>query len=324
MNSDFEIPFDRVTYREGQRLNARDMENDRLRNAWLRRLHTRYQHNTWGITLGLDVVKTNDNKAVQIKPGYAVDDLGRDILLAETIQLTVPAVVGPESFVLTLSYQEDEAFRERIEFKNVCLGNGLNPMVERPILKWLRPKEVRFGPYVPVVQAVVENGSIQGNLDKRVRRYARPLVRPHIGSGITERGRSGWREWVDSDNQGLGIELVIDTSEAGFTKTPYYFAILHGDISVETGTATGGNMQKTALFLDGLRFVTGVRQDRFIYRIIRTNHPPTEQLPSAAQAEEREWFITWFGLESNAGCEAPDSQIFYFLSGLSFPIVFQI
>ena len=112
MNNDGEIFCNRVTYREGQLFTARDMEDDRRREAWLRRLHMRYLHDTWGIALGFEVDKTNDNMSVRLKPGYAVDDQGRGLLQAETIQLPVPEVVGPESFVATLSYQEDAAFRE--------------------------------------------------------------------------------------------------------------------------------------------------------------------------------------------------------------------
>ena len=119
MNNDFEIPFDRVIYKDGQKLTARGLEDDRRREAWLRLLHARYIHETWGIALGLEISKTDDNRFVRLKPGYAVDYLGRDLLLAEVIQLTVPNVVEPESFVLTLSYQEDSGFRERNDIKKL-------------------------------------------------------------------------------------------------------------------------------------------------------------------------------------------------------------
>jgi hypothetical protein len=323
MNNNIKIPFDRVTYKDGQRLATRDMEDDRRREAWLRRLHMNL-HDTWGIALGFEVDKTDDGRGVSLKPGYAVDDLGRDIFQAEAIQLPVPAVVGPERYVLTLSYQEDAAFRERNELKNVCLGSGLDPRLERPLLKWRRPDDVRFGPHVPVVQILIENGTIQGELDSRVRRNARPWVRPHIGFGATERGRSGWREWVDGDDQQLGLELAVDASEAGFTKTPFYFATLYGDMLTETGDSSSGGMPKNSMFLDGLRFVTDVRQDGFIYRIIRTDQFPAGELPSAAEAEEREWFISWFGLEPVTGCEAPVPLFFFLASGFQFPSTFQL
>lgn len=322
MNSDLEIPYDRVTYKDGQRFTARDMDDDRRREAWLRRLHTCYQHDTWGIALGLDVVKTGDEDTdILLKPGFAVDNLGQDILLVETIQLTVPLVAGPESYVLTLSYQDDTAFRDRIEFKDVCLGTGLNPRLERPVLKWRRPDDVRFGPHVPVVQVVIENGVIQGELDKRVRRNARPLVRPHMGSGKTERGRSGWRRWTDANGVRLGLELAVDTSGAGFTKVPLYFATVHRDVAVETGNFAGGNIQKNDQFLDGQRFVSDVRQDGFTYRILHT----TGDIPNADVAEGREWFLSWYGLEPVTGCEPESFPFFaYFITGFRVLPFFQM
>ena len=75
MNNDGEISYNRVTYREGQLFAVHDMEDDQRREAWLRRLHLRYLHDTWGIALGFEVDKTNDNMSVRLKPGYAVERL---------------------------------------------------------------------------------------------------------------------------------------------------------------------------------------------------------------------------------------------------------
>ena len=91
-----------------------------------------------------------------------------------------------------------------------------------------------FGPEVPVVQITVANGAMTGALDVRVRRYTQPFVRPHIDVRVTDEGRSGWRDWVEgapSAQQELGLELDVDTSEAGFLRTPFYFGVLQGDFS---------------------------------------------------------------------------------------------
>ena len=60
----------------------------------------------------------------------------------------------------------------------------------------------------------IANGVISGPLDMRVRRFTQPLLRPHIGVGVTEEGRSGWQEWVELgelEPQTLGLELKVDT-----------------------------------------------------------------------------------------------------------------
>jgi hypothetical protein len=87
--------------------------------------------------------------------------------------------------------QVDAAFRDRHNPVAVCLDSGSSPCQERPLFICRRPEDVNFGPEVPLVQVAVSHGVIKGNLDLRLRRYARRLVRPHIGWGITEPGRSG-------------------------------------------------------------------------------------------------------------------------------------
>ena len=62
----------RVTYREGQRLTARDLLDDRARRMRLRQLHVRNLHETWGIATGFDVQAAGP-AAVAIGPGYALD-----------------------------------------------------------------------------------------------------------------------------------------------------------------------------------------------------------------------------------------------------------
>ena len=101
-------------------------------------------------------VKAADNRAVVVGPGYAVDGTGRDILLAESLHVSVPTMLGPEAVVLTARYQEDAAFRDRPDLAALCLCGGLDPRHERPLFAWRLPDEVRFGPEVPLVQVVVE------------------------------------------------------------------------------------------------------------------------------------------------------------------------
>jgi hypothetical protein len=326
MPSDLEIPFDRITYRAGQLLTARDRRDEERRHGRLRRLHTRYLHETWGISLGFIVHKMGDNKAVIVGPGYAVDGAGRDILLAEGIQVPVPEATGSETFVLVASYQEDAAFQGRPDAAALCLSGGLDTRHERPIFSWHPPDAVRFGPQVPLVQVIVQNGTIQGRLDLRVRRNARPLIRPHMGCGVTEPGRTGWRLWEEQgQDDALGLEVVVNTSEIGFTNTPYYFAALHGDFGNRDGeplfeSDAWPSGTAPAFFLDAFGFVTDADRESFTYRIVRTRELsfPFERAISPAEAERREWIISWLGIEPVSGCEPNlDFGRIYTLSGFS-------
>src|SRR5262249_29872198 len=69
------------------------------------------------------------------------------------------------------------------------------------------------------------------------RPLARPLARPHVGSGATIPGATDWKSWVPfeaaPDTRGgrpvtLGLQVDVNTSAAGFTETPCYFAWLNG------------------------------------------------------------------------------------------------
>jgi hypothetical protein len=67
---------------------------------------------------------------------------------------------------------------------------------------------------------------------------ARGLTRPRIGSGSTVPGDTAWDLWTQIviDPQGhkipadLGVQVTVDTSGAGFTETPCYFAWLQGTL----------------------------------------------------------------------------------------------
>jgi hypothetical protein len=318
MASDLDIPFDRITYRDGQLLTALDLSDEQRRHDRLRRLHVRYLHDTWGIALGFAVRMADDNRAVVVGPGYAVDGTGRDILLAEPLHVSVPQVLDPVTVVLTVRYQEDAAFRGRPDLAALCLCGGLDPRHERPLFAWRLQDDVRFGPEVPLVQVVVGRGVILGGLDTRVRRYTQPLVRPYIGWGVTEPGRTGWRPWEND----LGLEVVVDTAESGFTHVPYYFATLQGDFGNRGGedpllplNAWPTGTQPT-FFLEGWNFITGADRERFTYCIIGAQQLPFQRMIAPSEAEDRQWTVTWLGIEPVSGCEpALDLRRLFTLSG---------
>jgi hypothetical protein len=287
MSTDVVIAFDRVTYRNGQLLTARDLADDLGRDAMLRWLHVHYLHETWGVTLGFKVQKAaQDNYTIVVGPGCAVDDMGRDILLASGVSVRVPNVAGPETFVLVLTYLEDAAFRDQHHLSMLCFGGGIDLRHERPTLTWVKPDDVEFGPQIPLVKVVIVNGAVQGPLDLRVRRNTRRLVRPHIGTGTTEPGRTGWLPWQPPSLTTQGMEVVVDTSDAGFLHTPYYFAAVDGAGAV-----------------GALGFVTKATASSFTYGYVLPGDGIDPGVTGAANAEENEWTVSWLGLESAGGCE---------------------
>ncbi|MCG6986094.1 MAG: hypothetical protein LJE61_12960 [Thiocapsa sp.] len=301
MTDDLHIPLDRVTYRDGQRLTAQDLRDD-LRHTERRwRLHSRGLHDTWGIALGLGVVRVGADEGrgpmVRVEPGYAVDALGRDILLSVQVDVPIPDLGEP--LVLTMRHLEDAAFRRRAERAFVCLGSGLDdPRTERPAFQWRRQSEVQFGAEIPLTQLwpAVEQP------DPRVRRYARTLVHPHIAWGETEAGRTGWK-YIDNEfSPQYGLYVDVDTSVAGFDRSPFYFAQLIGDLSPITsaGRSDASTLQgETARFSDlyGYLSETGKRAFRF-----RVCGPYGDAPDPSTAAEQIGWRVFWIGVEPMGGC----------------------
>ena len=67
---------------------------------------------------------------------------------------------------------------------------------------------------------------------------ARALSRPRIGRGATIPGNTSWEQWSEilvgirgaKFEVPLGVQVTIDTSKAGFTQLPCYFAWLQGSL----------------------------------------------------------------------------------------------
>jgi len=77
-------PLSRVRYFAKQFLRVDEFRDEQLYQLTLRRLHNNAQH-TWGIVSGLDIVSEDD--ATVVRPGYAIDGYGRELLLTEKFPL---------------------------------------------------------------------------------------------------------------------------------------------------------------------------------------------------------------------------------------------
>jgi len=88
------IPLlERIEFLDGQQLTAEDLSALKNFNNELRWLHARSLH-SWGIGVGFDVQGNRGDSSVSIKPGYAVDCFGREVILFSDQTKTVPAVPG--------------------------------------------------------------------------------------------------------------------------------------------------------------------------------------------------------------------------------------
>jgi len=79
-------PLSRVRYFAKQFLRVDEFRDEQLYQLTLRRLHNNAQH-TWGIVSGLDIV--NEDESTVVRPGYAIDGYGRELLLTEKFPLVI-------------------------------------------------------------------------------------------------------------------------------------------------------------------------------------------------------------------------------------------
>jgi hypothetical protein len=307
-------PFARLAYREGQLLTAHDLRAEKFYEDRLRWLHVMGLHATWGIMSGLTVSGNSGDQTLTVAPGYAIDNEGRDLLLAGEMKLPLPAVLTPTTLVLVVSYQPDAKFRSYAQLTQVCLHESQSRPLEQLEFSWQQPTDVCFGRQIPLAMVEVSGGALQGQPDERVRRYARRATTPLIGWGSTEAGQTGWtiKDQDQPKVESLWLEVMVDTSAAGFTQTPDYFALLCGygvnnperlktDQAIQEALAS----VEATVFLSHLSFIRYQTPLGFYYHVLRQS----DKLPGVpgvhvndAQAEQLRWRIYWIGVEPNSDC----------------------
>jgi hypothetical protein len=218
----------RIRYYDGQLLAARDLQEDLDYQSRMRGLHVRALHNTWGIALGLGMQLSNGDHLLAA-PGLAYDCHGQELLSTDTFQLPVPPDLPAAGLILVIT-KDQLADTSTLPTGSICPGSAFDPTLERPTFLWRQPDQVRLGDEIPLVR--VYAGSPEIHLDLSVRRYVRPLLRPHIGWGQLEIPLSqlmqdqdySWRVGTGESQVILGFQVEVDTAAAGFTQTPFYFA----------------------------------------------------------------------------------------------------
>lgn len=284
-----DLSADRITFREGQRLNARDLRDDRNGRARLRRLHVRHLHETWGIATGFDVQAVSP-EAVAVGPGYALDTDARDLVLSTSLVVTVPAVAGPELFVLVAMFLPDCAFPTTSGASAACMDSPVHPRREHPALAWKRITELEMGPMVPLCHVVVEARKMSGPVHTRVRRYARRMVRPYVAGGTTDADSGNWTQFWHN-NLWYGMTHRVDTSDAGFTATPQYFAQL---VPLRPSPVDRNTIELEQALAGAQGHVRETARDSFVFQVVVFER----HIPDLM----RSWGIRWTGFQPMAGC----------------------
>jgi hypothetical protein len=317
-------PFlERVQFFEGQRLFAADLQGLEAQARELRWLHNRSLHQP-GVGNGYGVTGKKGDKVVTIYPGYAIDALGREIVLTGPLQEPVPPLSddgtgNPIVYDLTVSYRADGDLEEVETRDGVCLPRGVTKLREAPIFCWnrlgddLRPvnaqvaQDIQSGLKLLLARAEVFHCALDRDLSIAQRRNARPPELPRVACGETDPATTPWKLWQDVGTGELataaiyGLQTVVDTSAANFRVTPRYTAQILGERALYA--------LESHFFLDGLVDVIGEQPGQFTLRMLMPRGSvgaldlnPSNQLAdlrgqSFSLLRQAGWRVAWMGVE---------------------------
>lgn len=223
------IELERLRFEQGQQLRSQDFRDQIAIEAQLRWWHNRSLHNTFGIAEGFYVEQKGASLVVH--PGLAYDCRGRELILQEprALHLSDAFSEGVTKIILLARYRETSSYPKRAALSGVC-GASCSLFMESPEFIWKPAAQVALTDGVPIAQVKDENGKLTLDEEFTLPR-SRALARPRIVTGSTIPGGTAWSLWsteVLNQQIQLGVQVSIDTTAAGFTQTPCYFAWLQG------------------------------------------------------------------------------------------------
>ena len=307
----------RVAFFDGQRLAADDLNGAATVQRELRWLHNRSLH-TWGIGLGFAVTGAAGDRQVSVSPGYAIDCLGREIILTESMMKAVPARAdngegGPVVYYLVAAYPDDSMLTVLERRRGECGTDGAVRLREQAAIYWKASGEqtVELGHEIVLAQASVQNCQLAGPLSLAQRRSARPPRQPYVSAGSTTPGGTVWQPWTVSNDGGervVGLTTSVDTTGARFGSTPDYQAQLRGQRFFEdqSGPVDG------PFLLDGLTFLSEPTATGFVFSVIlpRTlsidSHGGSLPVNAGGLLDnpkvltdlvQKHWSVVWVGVE---------------------------
>ncbi|MGB9180939.1 MAG: hypothetical protein WCB68_17030 [Pyrinomonadaceae bacterium] len=225
------IELQRLRFQQGQQLRSQDFRDQIAIEAQLRWWHNRSLHNAYGIAEGFDVERRD--RSIIVHPGLAYDSRGRELILQQPKVINLPAAApaeGAKKIILLARYREASSYPRRDLLSGVCEA-GASPLIESPEFLWKPAEQVVPADGVLVAQLLNENG--EQTLDEEsVLPRSRAMAKPRIVTGATIPGSTAWNLWsvpgVNNLSFPLGVQVQIDTTAAGFTQKPCYFAWLQG------------------------------------------------------------------------------------------------
>jgi len=280
---DISMPLERLLWRDGQRLIAGDLRNDMRTADRLRALHIRYIHRTWGVVEGLEVASNPFDPAI-VDAGVALNGEGYLLLLPKiTAAPDLPKLPQTATLYLVLSPESAGGCgceSAALDLSTLCLGATTTQAHVQATLAWKTVGEVARGRDVLLARVLVTAGKITSAIDTTIQTRAVTMRQQRIWSDTTVPGQTGW---TDSASKILpGIQVNVDTSDAGFLATPTYIAQISGGATLaEQSIASADN--------------TG-----FTLQLYFPGSSLGADAPDAAKAESSGWTVTWFAVQRSS------------------------
>jgi len=325
--------IERQTFFDGQRLFAVDLQAIEGFNREMRWLHNRSLHQP-GIGNGFAVAGKKGDRQVTVGPGYAIDDIGHEIVLTSSRTIPVPPVAGnpdgsAKRFVLTIQYPNDDDLEQVENRAGVCESRGAVRLREEPIFCWvpLNPDgspaedqaEIVIGHQLVLAEIAVRQCKLDDDISISRRRDARPPTQPYIACGVEQ--PTAWEYWAPWEDDGEGggdgapdatslfhiaggLRARIDTTSGGFLTTPRYFARIDGDRVLKQES----DGETAVLVVDGLLSVVDAGPAGFEAQVVVLRFTIGRQFdiegggPAAGAADDflelfKEWRVGWMGVE---------------------------
>ena len=290
--------IERLAFFNGQRLTAEDLTAVQTANRDLRWLHNRSLHG-WGIGSGFSVEGETGDTSVSIGAGYAIDCLGREIILTDPVTKTVPSVGGATDgsaaiFYLVASYLDDGGQQVLENRPGVCLPGGTVRLSEAPSLNWKSASNLGpSGTEILLAQIWVLNCQLSQPVSLAVRRFARISSQPYIAAGETPVDTTNWQLWQpDLSKAAIGIFTNVDTSAAQFHSTPAYTAYIAGNRIWQVNV----DIQLVALLIVSILNATpqGFTVQGFL---LPQSGSKTPQDWLTVINDPLQWHVVWMGVE---------------------------
>jgi hypothetical protein len=235
--------LERVQYWQGQMLRASDFLNLQAVEAQRRWWHNRAVHNAYGVAEGLKSLLNSalsEATGIIVSPGVAYDISGRELILERQQYVAFPANLPLDQIVtmsLLMRYKPPARRMRPDEISEICFNSPGSVVAGTAEFVWRAGDRVDPAEGVSIVEARFGKGHLLGRNPSFIQPAPVPVARPLLAAGATVPGSTIWTSWtvVFAEGQGessgpvtMGVQTWIDTSAAGFTQIPCYFAQLEG------------------------------------------------------------------------------------------------